>query len=171
MRYSFLTLRYSLIAGVAAFAALACASVSHSATGGIVFRGSVTRNNSCAINVINDGILGLNGGLSLMSSKIAGGSAAVADIVSTTNYRISAIVTPGFTVSPAGGNTSTTFQARYSGQNINRGRNFAERVGTSRVRLRTGNSTTRVSVHLIATRTGSSFPSGHYEGTVTLRCE
>ena len=165
-------LRRALIGLLASLSLLSPAAAPvQAATGNVVFRASVTINNSCSIIVINDGRLATNAAFTQLSSKLAGGLAAVANILSTTNYRISAIATPTFTVAPVGGNTNTVLQSRYSGQSVSRGRTFAERVGTSRVRLNTGLSTTRVSVHLVATRTGSSFPSGNYKGNVTLRCE
>jgi hypothetical protein len=155
-----------------AFVAFSGANEARAATGGVQFRGSIAQTNICAIIVNNDGRLGVNPTQRQLSSKLTGGQAASADIVSTTNYFISAIAAPTFAIAPAGGNTNTTLVSRYSGQNISRGRTFAERLGTSRVRLRTGPSRTRLTVHLIANRTGAtSFPAGAYRGVVTLRCE
>ncbi len=142
------------------------------ATGNIQFSSTIAQTNICAILVNNDGRLGVNTVQRQLSSKLPGGAAASADIVSTTNFRISAIAATSFAIAPAGGNTNTTITARYSGLSITNGRTFAERLGTSRVRLRTGPSRTRLTVHMIANRTGSSsFPAGAYRGVVTLRCE
>ena len=146
-------------------------SSSYAATAGVTFTGNVTVNNSCTIVVQNDGRFGMSADLRQLSSKLAGGAPAVANIVSTRNYRISAIAVPNLTSYPTGGNTNVTMAARYSGQSISNGRTFTERPGANRIRLRNGLSTTRVTVHLAATRTGSAFPSGYYQGTVTLRCE
>lgn len=140
-------------------------------TGPVVFSGNITVNNSCAINVINDGRFGTSANMRQLSSKLAGGAPAVADIVSSRNYRISAIAVPTLTSYPIGGNTGVTMASLYSGQSISSGRTFTERPGTTTVRLRNRLSTTRVTVHLSATRSGSAFPSGYYQGTVTLRCE
>jgi hypothetical protein len=141
------------------------------ATGNVQFRGTIAQTNICAILVNNDGRLGVNATQRQLSSKLTGGAAASADIVSTTNFFISAIAAPTFAIAPVGGNTNTTMQSRYSGASVTNGRTFTERLGTSRIRLRTGPSRTRLTVHLIANRTGSSFPAGAYRGVVTLRCE
>lgn len=154
------------IAGQLLFAPLADA-----ATGNVTFTSTVSINNSCSILVVNNGRFGIAANVRQLSSKLVGGQAAVANIVSTTNYRISAIANPVLTSSPAGGGTGVTLASRYSGQSVSNGRTFSERNGTSRVRLRNGLSTTRVTVHLSATRVGSAFPSGYYQGAVTLRCE
>ena len=152
-------------------ASFACGPDAFAATSSVIFSGSVTVNNTCSINVINDGRFGLSANARQLSSKLAGGLSAKADIVSTRNFRISAIAVPTLTSHPVGGNTGVTMASRYSGQSISNGRTFGERNGTSRVTLRNGLSTTRVTVHLSATRTGSAFPSGYYQGTVTIRCE
>jgi hypothetical protein len=149
-----------------------CAFAAQAATGNVQFNGSIAQTNICAILVNSDGRLGVNATQRQLSSKLTGGAAASADIVSTTNFFISAIAAPTFAIAPAGGNTNTTLVSRYSGTNISRGRTFTERLGTSRVRLLTGPSRTRLTVHLIANRTGAtSFPAGAYRGVVTLRCE
>lgn len=154
------------------FAGLAVSgSNAFAATASVTFTGNVVVNNTCSINVINDGRFGLSANARQLSSKLSGGLAARADIVSTRNFRISAIAVPTLTSYPVGGNTGVTMASRYSGQSISNGRTFGERNGTSRVTLRNGLSTTRVTVHLSATRTGSAFPSGYYQGTVTIRCE
>jgi hypothetical protein len=166
-------------AAAASLCALACAGLpglggdaAFAATSNVQFNGSIAQTNICVILVNNDGRLGVNATQRQLSSKLTGGAAASADVVSTTNFFVSAIAAPTFTIAPAGGNTNTTLVSRYSGLNISRGRTFAERLGTSRVRLRTGPSRTRLTVHLIANRTGAtSFPAGAYRGVVTLRCE
>ncbi len=150
---------------------LATGASSQAATSNVTFTSTLSPNNSCTIVVVNDGRFGVAANVRQLSSKLAGGLAAVANIISTTNYRISAIANPTLTSYPTGGNTGVTMAALYSGQSVTNGRTFTERNGTSRVRLRNGLSTTRVTVHLSATRTGSAFPTGYYQGKVTLRCE
>ncbi len=142
-----------------------------SATAGVPFRGSVTTANACTIIIQQNGTFGLSANGRVLSSKLAGGVAGVADIVSGANYFISATTFPFFTQFPPLGNNNTTFQSTFSGQDISRGRTFADQPGTTPVRLRGGNSTTRVNVHLIATRTGTPFPAGNYRGVVVVRCE
>lgn len=146
-------------------------SGARAATGSVTFTGNVSVANSCTITVQNDGHFGQAANLRQLSSKLAGGAPAVAVITSTRNYRISAIASPVLTSYPVGGNTGVTMASLYSGQSISNGRTFTERNGSSTVRLRNGLSSTRVTVHLSATRVGSAFPSGYYQGTVTLRCE
>ncbi len=163
--------RMKTIAGLALVALSLAAQISFAATGNVTFTSTVSVNNSCSILVVNNGRFGIAANVRQLSSRLAGGQAAVANIVSTTNYRISAIANPVLTSSPAGGGTGVTLASRFSGQSVSNGRTFAERNGTSRVRLRNGLSTTRVTVHLSATRVGSAFPSGYYQGAVTLRCE
>lgn len=141
------------------------------ATGPVTFTGNVSVVNSCNIAVQNNGRFGQAANLRQLSSKLAGGAPAVAIITATRNYLISAIAAPALTSFPTGGDTGVTMASRYSGQSISNGRTFGERNGTSQVRLRNGLSTTRVTVHLSATRAGSAFPSGYYQGTVTVRCE
>lgn len=170
MKNTFLRALAVLSCGLA-IATLPVYDAAYAATGNIQFRGSIAQTNICAILVNNDGRLGVNATQRQLSSKLVGGAAASADIVSTTNFFISAIAAPNFALAPAGGNTNTTMQSRYSGASVTNGRTFTERLGTSRVRLRTGPSRTRLTVHLIANRTGSSFPAGAYRGVVTLRCE
>lgn len=138
---------------------------------GIPFGGAVSTANVCTIVVTQTGIFVPNAAKTIMSSKFTGGRPGIANVISGSNYYVSASTYPFFTSYPPDGNTNTTFQVRHSGQNISRGRTYSERPGSTRVRLRTGNSTTRVSLHLIATRTGTPFPAGNYTGEVVLRCE
>ncbi len=153
-------------------AGLVCFSFSAAAaTGNVVFSGSITTSNQCTITVVNDGTFGISADKMQLSSKLAGGLAAVADIRSNHAYNISAIAVPTLTSYPVGGNTSVSLQSLYSGVSILNGATFAERNGNVPVTLRNGLSRTRVTVNLVATRTGSPYPVGYYEGTVTLRCE
>lgn len=151
--------------------AIVSGSNASAATGSVIFNGNVTVTNSCAINVINNGRFGIRPDLRQLSSKLAGGLAATAEIVSTTNYRVSAIPAPGLAAFPVGGNAGVTLTSTFSGQNIVNGRTFADRAGNRAVRLRNGLGRTRLTVHMLATRAGSAFPSGYYQGVVTIRCE
>lgn len=143
----------------------------HAATGNVVFQGSITPNNSCAINVRQNGRFGLSADYRTLSSKLAGGQVGIADVRAIGNFRISAVTIPLFTVAPVGGNTNTTFQSLFSGTSILFGATFPERPGNNPVTLPFILSITRLNIHLVAARTGSSFPSGPYEGTVIVRCE
>lgn len=161
-----------LRSGTAA-AAMACClyAPANAATGNVIFNGNVSVVNTCAIQVINNGRFGIRVDQRQLSSKLSGGLAASAEIISTTNYRITAIPTPTLAAYPTGGNTGVTLTSTFSGQNINNGRTFADRAGTRAVRLRNGLGRTRLTVHMAATRAGNAFPSGYYQGTVVIRCE
>ncbi len=140
-------------------------------TGSVVFTGNISTSNQCTITVVNDGTFGISGDFKQLSSKLPGGIAAVADVRSNHAYTISAIAVPMLTAFPFGGDTGVTIQSLYSGQSLQNGATFAEQNGNVPVTLRNGLSRTRLTVNLSATRTGSAFPSGYYQGTVTIRCE
>lgn len=158
------------LAGIAVLLALASGPVG-AASEGVPFVGNITDPNRCTINVLQDGTLGLSADGRVLSSKLTGGVGGVATVTSTRPYDVTADVVPFFTNFPSGGNLDTTFEARFSGRDIFRGRNFAERSGTNPVRTRGGVSITEVTVQLIATRIGSDFPAGNYTGEVIVRCE
>jgi hypothetical protein len=138
---------------------------------GVLFVGNITDANRCVVNIINDGHLALSSDMRTLSSKLAGGWGGVADVTSSRAYDMTVEAVPFFTQSPSGGNDNTTFEARFSGVSINKGVNFAERAGNIPVKTLGANSTTRITAQLIATRTGSSFPGGNYQGQVIVRCE
>ncbi len=140
-------------------------------TGDVVFTGNVTTANQCVITVVNDGVFGVRADKMQLSSKLAGGVSAVADVRSNHAYNISAIAVPTLTSYPTGGNTGVTTQSWFSGGSILKGSTFGEQNGNVPVTLRNGLSRTRVTINLVATRTGSPYPQGYYQGTVTLRCE
>lgn len=137
----------------------------------MVFYGTVTTNNQCSIIVYNDGLFGISANKMIMSSKLAGGSAAVAEVRSNHAYSVTAVPVPTLTIYPNGGNTNVTLASLFSGQSIQNGNTFAEQAGTTPVVLRNGLSRTRLTIHLAATRTVSPFPTGNYQGTVIVRCE
>jgi hypothetical protein len=138
---------------------------------GVHFAAQISAPNACSIIVRRDGDFGLSADKKVLSSKIIGGLSAIADVNSGSNYNVTAIAYNFFTQGPADASLNTAFEARFSGIDVFRGRTFTERTGSSAVALRTGTSITRLNVHMIATRTGSQFPGGFYEGTVVVRCE
>lgn len=159
------------IVGAVLSSCMLAPGAAHAATGNVVFQGSITTNNSCAINVRQNGRLGISADYRTLSSKLAGGLVGIADVTAIGNFQISATTIPSFTVAPVGGNTNTTFQSLFSGASVLFGANFAERPGSNPVTLPFILSITRLNIHFVATRTGSSFPTGPYEGTVVVRCE
>ncbi len=160
-----------VIAGMAVVAAALAAPVSFAATGNVTFEGTIDTNASCSVTVRQDGGFGISGDYRLLSSKIAGGQSGIADVLAIGNYTVSAPTFPSFTASPSGGGTSTTIQSFFSGSSLLLGANFPERPGNSPVVLPVGLSYTRINTHLVATRTGSAFPTGYYQGIVIVRCE
>jgi hypothetical protein len=162
--------RYLIIAAMMSpLCALFASTQSSAAT--VEFSANVTPPNACTIVVQRDGLFGVSADQQILSSKLPGGQSGIADVYSSANYSLTAETTGLFTTSPSGGNLNTTFEARFSGVDIFRGRTFSERNGSFQVNLRGGTSITRANVHLIATRTGSAFPGGDYVANVTLRCE
>lgn len=138
---------------------------------GVFFVGSITDANRCEVNIINDGHMALSSDMRTLSSKLPGGFGGVADVTSSRAYDMTVEAVPFFTQAPSGGNDNTTFEARFSGVSINKGVNFAEQAGNIPVKTKGANSTTRITAQLIATRTGTSFPGGNYQGQVIVRCE
>lgn len=138
---------------------------------GVPFTGTVTTNNQCVITLIRNGVFGFSADRMQMSSKLAAGFSGQAQVQSQHAYTVTAEAVPVFGIFPSGGNTNVTFAARFAGTSIFNGRTFAERPGSTGIVLRNGQSRTLLDVHLTATRTGSPFPTGNYQGTVIIRCE
>jgi hypothetical protein len=158
---------------------LSCTSISfalsavplEAATGNVVFNGNVTPNNYCSIAIQQTGTLGISANVRQMSSKIAGGISGKANVLALGNYNLSAVTPSIFAVGPLGADTSVTRQVLYSGTNLlGGGATFAEKNGSLTTPI-TGISYTAVNMNFVADRTGSTFPSGHYEALVVLRCE
>ena len=167
---SSLTAKFRKISGVCA-CLLATAVAAEAATGSVVFSGTVDDRNQCQITVNNDGAFGVSADRQTLSSKIAGGSAASATVRSTRRYDVSAIALPTLTVFPTGGDQNVTLLSRWAGQSLQNGFTFAERNGDVTFRTPNGLSRTLLTINLIATRTGSAFPTGYYQGIVVIRCE
>lgn len=169
---------FQLSAGVV-LASLACTPVFAQ----VPFTSGVLLNQeSCEIVVNSSGIMTTNAGETVLSSREAGGQGGVATVTSrklTGNppglgpvFWVSFEAPSTFTSMPVGGDVGVTFEARFSGRSISRGRNFNNRAGTNPRRLRRrGVSITEITGDLIATRTGSSYPPGSYSAIGVLRCE
>ncbi len=133
---------------------------------------------SCIIVVNSAGTMTTSADTLTLSSKEAGGVGGIATITSRKRRQNpgprfgATLEAPStFTSMPVGGDTGVTFLARFSGVNISRGRNFAERNGNRRIRFRRrGTAITEITAHLIATRP-TPFPGGAYSAEATLRCE
>lgn len=157
----------------AALAAPLLADPAAAASNNINFGINIFIMNSCQIVLQGSGgTLGVNANINHLSSKEPGGAPGIARVTSNSNYWLQADVVPYWTMSPTGGDTDTVFSTSFSGRAVNaRGLTFAERPGTSRIRLRTGTSIQDITVHYDATRTSGTFPAGNYRGVVVLRCE
>jgi hypothetical protein len=136
----------------------------------VYFNGNLTTNNPCVILVDQAGTLAANSSATQLSSKLPGGQSGIARVVSLSNYWISVDEVNFFTSSPPNGSDNTTFTALFSGQNIFRGRTFAERPGNSPVRLRNGYSITQLTVNLVVDKP-DGFPAGDYDTFTIVRCE
>jgi type 1 fimbria pilin len=166
-------LRQTFVAA-ALIPALACAVLPSSleaATGNVVFYGSLSTNNNCAITVNQNGRLGVRPDLRELSSKLAGGVAGIATVRAFGSFRLSAITPSVYIVAPNGGDTNVTRQVLFSGvKTFGGGATFAEHDGSIPERIN-GNSETRVTMHFTGTRTGTNYPTGNYKALVVLRCE
>lgn len=127
----------------------------------------------CALNVLNDGTLGVSGDKLQLSSKLLDGTAGTVRVTSNANFFMSAIAPTLWSSSPIVGNGDTNFQALFSGDNVSgNGRTFAERDGANDINTRGGGPrVTDLTIHLIADSTAGAFPIGNYSANVTVLCE
>lgn len=130
-------------------------------TGNVIFNGDVS--NTCAITIVDAGILTTNVGQTQLSSENAGGQAGTATVVATSSaYQVSVNAPAAFNAgSPA---APSTFAAKYSTTG-------ASTYTNATVANPLAAGTTNVSVNLAANKTAGSFPTGTYSATVILRCE
>lgn len=141
------------------------------ASGNVTFEGTIDTNASSTVTVRQNGRFGISSDFRTLSSKIAGGQVGIADVFAMGSYSVSATMFPILNAAPSGGTMGTMLQPLFSGTSILLGANFAERPGTSPVALPLGVSLTRINTHLVATRTGSMFATGLYQGIIVVRCE
>jgi hypothetical protein len=145
--------------------------ITHSFAAGVDFTAKVTAANSCTVVVKNHGAMGLSADKKTLSSKIPGGSFGQADVFSNGAFKLYAETSGKFSIFPPTGNIGTVLSSFFSGSGIQNSRNFVEQSGAVPITLRSGSSITRLKVNLVATRSGSAFPGGHYQGIVVIRCE
>jgi hypothetical protein len=137
----------------------------------VVFYGSVTTNNNCAIVVNQNGTLGVRPDFMQLSSKLAGGLPGIATVTAFGSFRLSAVTPSVYLLGPVGANTNVTRQVLFSGvKTFGGGATFAEHDASIPERIN-GNSVTRVNLNFVGTRTGTAYPNGHYQAVVVLRCE
>ncbi len=146
-------------------------NMGHAWAAGVVFASNVS--GGCALNVLNDGALGVSGDKFQLSSKLTGGNAGTVRVTSHANYFMSAIAPTLWSTSPIDGNGNTSFQALFSGNNVSGGgRTFAERDGADDINTRGGGPrVTDLTIHLVADSLSGSFPPGNYTANVTVLCE
>jgi hypothetical protein len=162
--------RTAMLAGLAIIfsaATLSGTSPLEAATRNIVFNAAITTAGNCAITVRNNGTLGVSANVRQLSSKIAGGSEASADIFMSGRHRVS-VDTPGvFAIAPNGGDTGVTRTTTWRGNILPGGANWPERttplgfIGTGSI---------RTFVNYVADRP-TAFPNGHYQAISVIRCE
>jgi hypothetical protein len=162
--------RTAMLAGLTIIfsaATLSGTSPLEAATRNIVFNAAITTAGNCAITVRNNGTLGVSANVRQLSSKIAGGSEASADIFMSGRHRVS-VDTPGvFAIAPNGGDTGVTRTTSWRGNILPGGTSWPERttplgfIGTGSI---------RTYVHYVANRP-DSFPNGSYQALSVIRCE
>jgi hypothetical protein len=154
--------------------ALACTVVPSSleaATRNVVFYGSISTNNNCAIVVRQTGVLGVRADQMQLSSKLAGGRPGLATVTARGSFRISAVTPSVYTIAPNGADANVTRQVLFSGvKTFGGGATFAEHDASIPERIN-GNSVTDVTLNFVGTRTGAAYPTGRYQAVVVLRCE
>ncbi len=138
---------------------------------GVNFGVNIYEDNSCTVQLVQNGTMGVNPGKNQMSSKIAGGTPGIADVYSLRNYEVTVDAVNYFITSPTTGSDATAFTPTFSGTSINRGRTFAERPGNQAMRLRGGYSITRINVNLVVDKLIGTFAAGNYAATTIVRCE
>lgn len=138
---------------------------------GVHFGVNLFVDNACTVQLIQNGTMGVNPAKTRMSSKIAGGTAGIADVYSFRNYNVTVDSMNYFSTSPTFGSDATSFTPTFSGTSINRGRTFAERPGKQAMQLRSGYSITRINVNLVIDKLTGTFPSGDYTAATIVRCE
>lgn len=162
---------FALVALSSALVAVSLSADALSATGNVVFNGTISPNNSCSITINQNGSLAVRADYRQLSSKLSGGVAGSADVIALGNFNLGATTPAVFAVGPANANVGVTRQALFSGTNLfGGGATFAERDG-SIVAPVIGLSWTRLALNFVATKTGPAFSTGHYEALVVVRCE
>jgi hypothetical protein len=147
------------------------ASSIEAATRNVVFYGSISTNNNCAIVVRQTGVLGVRADQLQLSSKLAGGRPGLATVTAFGSFRLSAVTPSVYTIAPNGGDTNVTRQVLFSGvKTFGGGATFAEHDASTPERIN-GNSVTDVTLNFLGTRTGAAYPTGRYQAVVVLRCE
>jgi hypothetical protein len=128
---------------------------------------------TCTINVTSQGTMVASPGLSGLSSKLFGGSFAMATVTSNglacglldplTCFSISTQAPVSFSQAPSGGSANVNFVSSFT---VDGG---AESPTGSPQTVANGAHAVRV--HLVAIKSTNVFPAGTYRARVTLRCE
>jgi hypothetical protein len=121
----------------------------------------------CQILIKQPGRLAANVGATKLTSLGYAGEAARAEVTTTNGSYYASIDRPnGFAVSPNGGNADVVFASYLSGTGKT---NFADTLGTERVKLKNGK--TILNINLEVSKQRGAFAAGHYRADLTLRCE
>jgi hypothetical protein len=142
---------------------LLSASPALSATGNVIFNGSIAA--TCTLVVNSNGTMTVGTNLQSLSSHNAGGSAGSVALVTTGGVVLSVDPVTTTTV-PVADTTAITWTPTYLSTGVH---NIAETGSASSLTLP---GTSVVSVHLAGAKGGSdTFAEGSYQATVTVRCE
>lgn len=163
-------LRSSAFAGIALIsgaASLATISPLEAATANIVFNGTISSAGNCAITIRYNGNLGVSTNLRQLSSRIAGGSEASADLWMSGRHRVSVDTPTVFAIAPGGGNTGVTRSTEWRGNILPAGTSWPDRTTPLGF---TGTGSIRTYINFVANRP-TAFPGGHYEAISVIRCE
>lgn len=163
-------LRSSTLAGMALvlFAGMFSAtSPLEAATGDVVFNGTISSVGLCTITIRYNGTLGVSTNLRQLSSRIAGGAEASADVWMSGRNRVSVDTPSIFAVAPNDGDTGVTRSTTWRGNILPAGSSWPDRT-TPLGFIGTGNI--RTYINYVANRP-TAFPGGHYEAISVIRCE
>ena len=130
----------------------------------ITFSGSIPE--SCTLNVLTAGTLGVSLQQNILSSEQIGGIPATATITTNSASSVVSLINPAdFATAPAGASADVTFGTNY----ILAGTTIAvEADGETQTALNLGLST--MTINASATKSSGTLPTGDYTLTPTLRC-
>jgi type 1 fimbria pilin len=158
-------MRHKLLA-CSLLAAFLSASAAHAAprSGDIPFSGTVASN--CTVIVGSDGVLAANTDATVLGSKVSGGSAGTARVITNDNtFKVSVADPIGFTTKPSGFSGLPTFLSEFDLTGA------TTASGSSAASVALSRGVTEVGVDLTATLSAPNvFDQGNYAATVILTC-
>ncbi|MEM8651514.1 MAG: hypothetical protein AAGF54_13355 [Pseudomonadota bacterium] len=150
------------LAGAAAVVLASSQAYAQTASGDVIFNGSIL--NTCTISNINAGTLEAGTNNTVLSSRTNPANAGSATVSANSNaFDISVAAPTAFTTAPAG--AAATFTADFTAT----GDTTQGTATSGPIDLNTGDTT--VTVNMDATSSAGAFPTGAYSATVVLTCE